>query len=739
MGVPAFYKWIQKTFQVVFDIPIAPDDTTKKIVEGMTELDGGEPKIDHLYLDCNGILHRCASIKGYNIDMMLHNIAAYLEFLVGMIKPKQTLFLAIDGVAPRAKINQQRARRYRTASRRGRLRDEVVRLRKEWGQANLPTDETGLSSFDRNVITPGTGFMRKVGDFFHAFAQKKLRSGDPLWEQLKIIVSDCFEPGEGEHKIMHYLRTQAPLDGCHAVYGLDADLIFLCLLQKQRLMRVIRDQTDFDFDHFGDKKASERRLIQMVDIESLKKLLAIKLCGDEKEELSAKREASLIRDFCFLVMILGNDFVPHTPSLTVGNGGVNFIMRIYKNNYLPENNGETITEDGVLRMHRLQNFIRHLAHNENRRLCQLSGKFGRMGSSRRNKDLTMAEKVDMCRNCLEYYFSVKNLPTDRFMIGLLKHNNGWVPMVSLLRFPRLKKMGCDSEIFLAAAKKSDLVVVNRKKTAIRAAEQHKLLCPEKKFSDEVAWARRRLERIERKDARDKLKLGRKGWRSRWYKQLAESSDIDSSVKDVCNAYFKTLIWILEYYTRGLVAWDYYYPYHYAPTLADLAEHRVSSELITTFNTESKPLSPQTQLISILPPKSARHLPACYRQFLQPGSALKRFYPDEFECNNALCFWEHQGVALLPFLDIPLVIKKIKRVQHLKTEQEKSLDKSRKAGFYTSEGAEHKDIGFRTEDDVMKVYTSWASERGMLTTEKMLRLLGIGSVLVAVLTLPYLRK
>jgi len=255
----------------------------------------------------------------------------------------------------------------------------------------------------------------------------------------------------------------------------------------------------------------------------------------------------------------------------------------------------------------------------------------------------------------------------------------------------------------------------------------------------VAWASRRLERIERKDARDKLKLGRKGWRKRWYKQLRESSEIDCSIADVCNAFFKSLIWVLEYYTRGLVAWDYYYPYHYAPTLADLAAHRVNQELVTNFNTESKPLSPQTQLISILPPKSARHLPACYRQFLQPGSVLKHYYPDEFECNNTLCFWEHQGVALLPFLDIELVIRTLKGVEHLKTEQEKSLDEFRKAGFYTKEGVEYKDIGFRTEDEVMKVYTSVANERGIFTFEKMLRLLGIGSVLAAALTVPYLRK
>jgi 5'-3' exoribonuclease 1 len=54
--------------------------------------------------------------------------------------------LAIDGVAPRAKMNQQRSRRFRTAKEAKDLRESAIAAGEE-----LPED----AAFDSNTITPG--------------------------------------------------------------------------------------------------------------------------------------------------------------------------------------------------------------------------------------------------------------------------------------------------------------------------------------------------------------------------------------------------------------------------------------------------------------------------------------------------------------------------------------------------------------------------------------------------------
>ena len=77
----------------------------------------------------------------------------YIEHLFGKIKPQKLFFMAIDGVAPRAKMNQQRARRFRTALDAEKAKEKAI-----LDCVEMPSEE----AFDSNCITPG-----KLGPVIH--------------------------------------------------------------------------------------------------------------------------------------------------------------------------------------------------------------------------------------------------------------------------------------------------------------------------------------------------------------------------------------------------------------------------------------------------------------------------------------------------------------------------------------------------------------------------------------------
>ncbi|EOD37797.1 hypothetical protein EMIHUDRAFT_225049 [Emiliania huxleyi CCMP1516] len=183
-------------------------------------------EFDNLYLDMNGIIHPCA---------MFVLIFEYIDRIFSVIRPRKLLYLAIDGPAPRAKMNQQRSRRFKAAKERAEKAAVEEELNAELRAAGREPPSSEGGGFDSNVITPGTAFM----------ARARIHSCE-AWRGIKVILSDATVPGEGEHKIMEHIRDQRRLDGYepnsrHVIHGLDADLIMLALATHEPHFTILRE------------------------------------------------------------------------------------------------------------------------------------------------------------------------------------------------------------------------------------------------------------------------------------------------------------------------------------------------------------------------------------------------------------------------------------------------------------------------------------------------------------------
>lgn len=127
----------------------------------------GVPEFDNFYLDMNGIIHNCArSITAtgapYTETEIFVAVFVYVQTLFETIRPKKVMFLAVDGVAPRAKLNQQRSRRFRSVKEAEREAEKAAAAKAKRlsgassvSSARSVAKDPPTERFDSNCITPG--------------------------------------------------------------------------------------------------------------------------------------------------------------------------------------------------------------------------------------------------------------------------------------------------------------------------------------------------------------------------------------------------------------------------------------------------------------------------------------------------------------------------------------------------------------------------------------------------------
>lgn len=357
MGIPRFYRWLSERY------PLISENITADQI----------PEFDNLYLDMNGIIHNCSHNNTGGLVFtdegeVFVEAFKYIVRLFHMIRPKKVIYMCVDGCAPRAKMNQQRSRRFRAANDAREAREKAAEM----------GDPVHARHFDSNCITPGTEFMAKLTEHLRFFVMKKIQE-DPLWQQVTVIVSGPDVPGEGEHKIMDYIRTFKAQPGYnphtrHCLYGLDADLIMLALASHEPHFALLREEVIF-----GNRatETPDQRVItakdkfQLLHVSLLREYLDLEfgLAQAQPPAFPFNLER-LIDDFVLFCVLVGNDFLPCLPMAEIGEGGLDDFFAAYKEHLKDSHPDPWLTRNcGEINFEQLALFIQRYANKEENRLA----------------------------------------------------------------------------------------------------------------------------------------------------------------------------------------------------------------------------------------------------------------------------------------------------------------------------------------------------------------------------------
>uniref|UniRef100_A0A8B9GSX3 5'-3' exoribonuclease 1 n=1 Tax=Amazona collaria TaxID=241587 RepID=A0A8B9GSX3_9PSIT len=568
MGVPKFYRWISERYPCLSQV----------LKEHQI------PEFDNLYLDMNGIIHQCSHPNDDDVhfriseDKIFADIFHYLEVLFRIIKPRKVFFMAVDGVAPRAKMNQQRGRRFRSAKEA----EDKIKKALEKGET-LPTE----ARFDSNCITPGTEFMARLHEHLKYFVNMKI-STDKSWQGVTVYLSGHETPGEGEHKIMEFIRSEKAKphhdpNTRHCLYGLDADLIMLGLTSHEAHFALLREEV-----RFGGKKsqracAPEETTFHLLHLSLMREYIDYEF-SPVKDKISFEYNIErIIDDWILMGFLVGNDFIPHLPHLHINHDALPLLYRTYMA-ILPELGGY-INENGHLNLKRFEKYLTRLSDFDREHFSEVFVDLKWFESKVGNKYLNEAAGI-----AAEEARKIK----------------------------QKKQQAQENSICLAALEKNEGEVTP--KTVVEDEPEDDDL-----FETEF----------------------RQYKRTYYMTKMGVEVVSDDFLADQAECYVQAIQWILHYYYHGVQSWSWYYPYHYAPYLSDI---RNIGELKMKFEL-GKPFMPFEQLLAVLPAASKDLLPKCYQHLMiSQDSPIIEYYPPDFKTDLNGKQQEWEAVVLIPFID-----------------------------------------------------------------------------------------
>ena len=617
MGIPSYFSNIVKQY--------------KHVIKNLT----GLPQIHNLYLDTNGLIYDAVRVICSNSGMsddeyetkIIQTVCEKLDEYLAMFRPTNQVLIAFDGVAPVAKLNQQRERRYKSWFTSV-VEKTIVRKNELLNPLSIVgSSEIGNSkAWNTSAITPGTRFMTKLNSRMNQYCAEKVRE---MRTPVVYIYSGSDSPGEGEHKIFEYIRENSEYhkETTTLIYGLDADLIMLCLnhLHISQHIYLYRDTPDFIQSLDSTLSSSDQYYLDIpafaCSLEAVmrettaptgkvggayvsdSKTVANEVSdGGETTSHITPEVIAAIDDYIVMAFMLGNDFMPHFPSLNLRTNGMTVLLQTYANmfheskEYLVKRN--EASGQPMIVWKTMRAFIALLAETEHNRFINEHKMRDRHGKSR---------------------FSGGGRG------GLGQKNSAAVaevqtaPSISV-DIRDLTKIACNRVVQLVANVEqchslSDFMLIPMQERAVE------------KYIDPF----------------------RENWEFRYYDSLFEidiyakgskgNNGIDR-IQSVCVNYIEGLEWTMRYYSTGCVDWRWTYKYAYAPLLVDLMRFMPHLDTALFPNiVEKNPVRDLVQLCYVLPMASHGLLPPNVAEKLK--RSYSRYYCDKLDFKWSYCkyFWE----------------------------------------------------------------------------------------------------
>ncbi|XP_028653355.1 5'-3' exoribonuclease 2 isoform X1 [Erpetoichthys calabaricus] len=668
MGVPAFFRWLSRKYAsiIVHCIEEKPKEYNGiRVPTDTSRPNPNEVEFDNLYLDMNGIIHPCTHPEDKpapkNEDEMMVAIFEYIDRLFNIVRPRRVLYMAIDGVAPRAKMNQQRSRRFRASKEAVELTEEKSRIREEIFQRGgyLPPDEV-KERFDSNCITPGTEFMDNLAQCLRYYVADRLNN-DPGWRNITVILSDASVPGEGEHKIMDYIRRQRAQPNHdpnthHCLCGADADLIMLGLATHELNFTIIREEfkpnkpkpctlcgqlgheikecqglareKQGEHDEFADTPPCSEQEFIFIRLTVLREYLERELTmASLPFPFDIERS---IDDWVFMCFFVGNDFLPHLPSLEIREGAIDRLVGIYKN--VVHKTGGYLTENGFVNLERVEMIMDAVGVAEDNIFKKR--KEDEEGFKRRMKEKKKRMKTE----------KPAFIPRGQFAPQPLGGRGRPQPINNPRQAAyemRMQERNLDNRN--AAASLKAMMKNGHQPQSLMSSHDKNSTSPS------PAVKRKAEDSDSEPEPEDNVRLWEEGWKQRYYKNKFDVDVSDDAFRRrVVKSYVEGLCWVLRYYYQGCASWKWFYPFHYAPFASDFKDIK---DMFKEFEAGTKPFKPLEQLMGVFPAASGNFLPLTWQRLMtEPISSIIDFYPEDFgiDLNGKKYAW--QGVALLPFVD-----------------------------------------------------------------------------------------